>query len=220
MKTIKHTPITEELSEYVDRQRFDADVPLLTALREETSTTWPDRARMQIPGDQGAFLSNLIAGTKAKLVVEIGTFTGTSSICIARALPPGGHLHCFDLSEEFTSIARRYWQRAGLENRISLHLGPAVEMLEQLPDQPIDFAFIDADKTGYDAYFEALLPRLRKNAFIAFDNAFLFGRILAPGPDDADSQAIDALNKKLVGDERVAASLLTIGDGVLLARKL
>ena len=220
MKKIKRTQITEKLSEYVDRHRFDANDPLLAELREETWAAFPDWAQMQIPGDQGAFLSSLVAGMGAKLVVEIGSFTGTSAICIARAMPPNGHLHCFDISEEFTSVARRYWKRAGLGNRITLHLGPAVDLLGKLPDQPIDFAFIDADKTGYETYFEVLLPRMRTNGLLAFDNAFRGGRILAPEPDDPDSRAIDALNQKLTKDNRVEASLLTIGDGILLARKL
>jgi len=220
MKKTKRTPVSDKLSEYVDRHRFDASDSLLAELREETWATFPDWAQMQIPGDQGAFLSNLVAGMQAKHVVEIGTFTGTSAICIARALPSDGHLHCFDISDEFTSIARRYWKRAGLDDRISLHLGPLVDHLTQLPDDPIDFAFIDADKTGYDTYFETLLPRLRANGLIAFDNAFRSGRVLHLDIADADTQAIHGLNEKLVADERVDASLLTIGDGILLARKL
>jgi caffeoyl-CoA O-methyltransferase len=220
MKKIKHTAITEELSEYVDRNRFDAGDLLLAELREETRSAFPDFAQMQIPGDQGALLSNLVAVMGAKLVVEIGTFTGTSAICLARALPAGGHLYCLDISDEFTTVARRYWKRAGLDDRITLHLGSGEEFLDRLPEQPIDFAFIDADKTGYDAYFEALLPRMRTNCLMAFDNAFRSGRILNPAPDDPDTQAILALNEKLVHDDRVDASLLTIGDGILLARKL
>ena len=220
MKKIKHTPVTDDLSDYVDRIRFDADDPLLRELREETSTALPDWAQMQIPGDQGAFLSILVAAMGARMVVEIGTFTGTSAICIARALPAGGHLHCFDINDEFTSIARRYWKRAGLEDRITLRLGPATDRLDQLPDQPVDFAFVDADKTGYDGYFEALLPRLRTGGLIAFDNAFRSGKVIRPEPGDADTVAIDALNRKLAKDDRVHASLLTIGDGILLARKL
>ena len=220
MKKIKRTAITEDLSEYVDRHRFDAGDPLLTELREETWAAFPDWAQMQIPGDQGAFLSNLVAGMQAKHVVEIGTFTGTSAICIARALPLDGHLHCFDISEEFTSIARRYWKRAGLDDRISLHLGPLADLLDRLPDDPIDFAFIDADKTGYDTYFETLLPRLRPNGLMAFDNAFRSGRVLDPDNTDDDSKAIHVLNQKLAKDDRVQASLLTIGDGILLVRKL
>ena len=220
MKKIKRTAITEDLSDYVDRHRFDATDPLLDKLREETWAAYPDWAQMQIPGDQGAFLSSLVAGMQAKVVVEIGTFTGTSAICIARALPADGHLYCFDLSDEFTSVARRYWKEAGLEDRITLRLGSAIELLGELPDDPIDFAFLDADKTGYDAYFEALLPRMRTNGLMAFDNAFRSGRVLNPEDTDADSKAIHLLNKKLATDDRVQASLLTIGDGILLARKL
>ena len=219
MKKIKHTPVSEELSAYVDRHRFDSDDKLLKELRKETWAVLPDWAGMQIPGDQGAFLTSLVAGMGAKLVVEIGTFTGTSAICIARALPAGGHLHCFDISDEFTSIARRYWKKAGLDDRITLHLGPATKLLGELPDQKIDFAFLDADKTGYAGYFEALLPRMRKNGLIAFDNAFRSGRVLDADADD-DSKAINALNRKLAKDKRVQASLLTIGDGILLAEKL
>ncbi|MEZ5277272.1 MAG: class I SAM-dependent methyltransferase [Opitutaceae bacterium] len=219
MRKIKHTVISEDLATYIDKHRFDAGDTLLKELREETWAALPDWAGMQIPGDQGAFLTSLVAAMGARLVVEIGTFTGTSAICIARGLPAGGHLHCFDISDEFTSIARRYWKKAGLDNRITLHLGPATELLGQLPDQEIDFAFLDADKTGYAGYFEALLPRMRKNGLIAFDNAFRSGRVLDANPDD-DSKAINALNQKLARDPRVQASLLTIGDGILLARKL
>lgn len=220
MKRIKRTPITDEISIYVDEHRFDHGDKLLNDLRDETQEALDGWAGMQIPGEQGSFLSNIVGAMGVKLAVEVGTFTGHSAICIARSLAPGGHLHCFDVSEEFTTIARKYWERDGLNDRITLHLGPANEMLGNLPDEPIDFVFIDADKAGYDAYYESLLPRVRSGGLVAFDNVLWDGKIIDSETDDPDTLALRALNDKLVADDRVQATLLTIGDGILLARKL
>lgn len=219
MKKIKRTPITEEISTYVNEHRSDFGDTLLNELRDETQEAMGGMAGMQIPSEQGTFFSAIVGAMGASLAVEVGTFTGYSAICIARALAPGGHLHCFDVSDEYTSIARRYWERDGLGDRITLHLGPAAEMIGDLPDAPIDFVFIDADKISYDAYYELLLPRVRVGGLIAFDNVLWDGNIVDAATEDPDTLALRTLNDKLVADERVEATLLTIGDGILLTRK-
>jgi caffeoyl-CoA O-methyltransferase len=148
----------------------------------------------------------------------VGTFTGYSSICIARGLPADGHLLCCDVSDEYTSVARRYWERAGLTDRVELRIAPAVETLRSLPAEPhLDFAFIDADKTGYPAYVEEIVPRLRPGGLMVLDNMLRSGGVLAPESDD--DRAIAALNEALVADDRVDVVLLPVRDGVSLARK-
>ena len=216
---LKYVPLNDELAAYVDAHRHDAGDPLLRELAERTAAETGNAARMQIPGDQGAWLTATVAAMGAKLAVEIGTFTGHSSICIARGLPPEGRLHCFDRSESYTAIAREFWARAGVEERITLHLGDALETLAELPETPVDFAFIDADKTGYDAYYDAVLPRLRPGGLIAFDNMLWGGDVIDPADDSADTRAIRALNDRLTADDRVDNVLLTLGDGVHLCRK-
>ena len=216
---LKYVPLNDELAAYVDAHRHDAGDPLLRELAQRTAAETGNAARMQIPGDQGAWLTATVAAMGAKLAVEIGTFTGHSSICIARGLLPAGRLHCFDRSEAYTAIAREFWARAGVEERITLHLGDALETLAELPETPVDFAFIDADKTGYDAYYDAVLPRLRPGGLIAFDNMLWGGDVIDPADDSADSRAIRALNDRLTADDRVDNVLLTLGDGVHLCRK-
>lgn len=190
-------------------------------LRDETAKLpW---AMMQISPDQGAFLSLMVAAIGAKNAIEIGTFTGYSALAIARALPKNGTLICCDVSEEWTDIAQRYWKEAMLEKRIQLKLAPALDTLQDLigkgREGSFDFAFIDADKTGYDAYYEACLKLLRPNGLIAIDNVLWSGAVADPTQTDADTQALRALNIKISNDARVDASLLTIGDGVMLVRK-
>lgn len=190
-------------------------------LRDETAKLpW---AMMQISPDQGAFLSLMVAAIGAKNAIEIGAFTGYSALAIARALPKNGTLICCDVSEEWTDIAQRYWKEAMLEKRIQLKLAPALDTLQDLigkgREGSFDFAFIDADKTGYDAYYEACLKLLRPNGLIAIDNVLWSGAVADPTQTDADTQALRALNIKISNDARVDASLLTIGDGVMLVRK-
>jgi caffeoyl-CoA O-methyltransferase len=193
---------------------------ILRDLAEETRAATGDASRMQISHDEGAFLTILAQLTGAKLAVEVGTFTGYSSICIARGLAAGGRLLACDVSEEWTSIARKYWQRAGVEDRIDLRIAPAVETLKGLPaDTVIDFAFIDADKTGYPDYYEEIIGKLRPGGIIALDNMFQSGRVLDPAEDDPSTVTIRALNDSIVRDERVDAVLLAIRDGVMLVRK-
>jgi predicted O-methyltransferase YrrM len=190
-------------------------------LRDETAKL--PRAGMQIGPDQASFLSLIVAAIGAKNAIEIGTFTGYSALAIARALPANGTLICCDVSEEWTAIARRYWKEAQLDKRIDLRLAPALDTLETLigkgRDGTFDFAFIDADKTGYDAYYEACLKLLRPNGLIAIDNVLWSGAVADPSDNDADTKALRALNIKISNDPRVDASLLTIGDGVMLVRK-
>jgi caffeoyl-CoA O-methyltransferase len=191
------------------------------ALIAETAERTGRAAGMQIAADQGAVLSLFVGILAARNVVEVGTFTGYSSLCMARALPDGGRLLCCDVSEEWTSIARRYWARAGVEDRITLRLAPGVETLRALPlDEPIDLAFIDADKGGYSAYYAELLPRLRQNGVILVDNTLWSGKVLRPPADgDADTAALQAFNDMIAIDERVETYILPIADGLTVIRK-
>jgi caffeoyl-CoA O-methyltransferase len=206
--------------EYIAHRAAQPD-DVLTDLATETAEVTGRAAGMQIGDDQGALLSLLTALTGAQLAVEIGTFTGYSSICIARGLAPDGRLLCFDISEEYTAIARRAWARAGLDDRIELTIGPAADSLGGLPDQPVDFAFIDADKTGYRDYVETLLPRMRANGLICVDNTLWGGSVATPpaGELDPDTKALIEFNDTVAADERVDSFILPIGDGVTLIRK-
>jgi predicted O-methyltransferase YrrM len=193
---------------------------LLQDLAVETRAATGGAARMQISHDEGAFLTMLTRLTGAKLAVEVGTFTGYSSICIARGLSDGGTLIACDVSEEWTAIARKYWHRARIEDRIDLRIAPALETLRAMPADPvIDFAFIDADKSSYPSYYEELVSRLRPGGVIALDNMFQGGRVLDSTKDDPDVVAIRDLNDALVRDERVDAVLLAMRDGVMVVRK-
>ena len=178
---------------------------------------------MQIGPDQGLFLGLLVRMLDARRVVEVGTFTGYSAMAMARALPPGGRVLCCDVSEEYTAIARRYWKEAGVADRIELRLGPASATLARLLEEEgpgsQDLAFIDADKTGYDAYYEACLRLLRPGGVIAIDNVLWSGRVADPAVTDADTVALRALNLKIRDDARVDAVVLSVGDGLTLARK-
>ena len=187
-------------------------------LAEETHRDLAPHSGMQITHDEGELLTMLVRLTGARQAVEVGTFTGYSSICIARGLPDDGHLLCCDVSEEYTAVGRRYWERAGVSDRIELRIAPAVETLRSLPDEPyLDFAFIDADKTGYPSYVEEVLPRLRPGGLMVLDNMLRDGRVL--DPEDDNDRAIHALNESLVADGRVDVVLLPVRDGVSLARK-
>jgi caffeoyl-CoA O-methyltransferase len=177
-------------------------------------------AGMQISPEQGALLTMLVRLIAATSVVEVGTFTGYSSTCLARGLAPGGHLLCCDVSDEWTSIARQGWKRAGVEDRIELQLAPATQTLEALPDAAtIDFSFIDADKSGYLSYYEALLPRTRVGGLIAVDNVLWSGRVVDATVTDTDTEAIRAFNDHVVADDRVETVMLPIADGLTLLRK-
>jgi caffeoyl-CoA O-methyltransferase len=175
---------------------------------------------MQISPEQGTFLTMLTRLVGARSAVEVGTFTGYSSLCIARGLPDGGRLLCCDVSEEWTSVARKYWDKAGVDDRIELRIGPAVETLEQLPSgETIDLAFIDADKPNYRNYYEALLPRMRRNGVIGVDNVLWSGQVLGAEANDENTAAIKAFNDFVAADERVDVMMLPLADGLTLARK-
>jgi caffeoyl-CoA O-methyltransferase len=176
---------------------------------------------MQIAPEQGAFMQLLSAAIGARSAIEIGTFTGYSSLCIARGLPDDGRLICCDVSEEWAAIARRAWEKAGVSHKIELRIGPAIETLRALPEQPsFDLAFIDADKSGYADYFDALLPRMKDNGLILVDNVLWFGNVANPEKTDDQTRAIRAFNQKVAADPRVESVMLPISDGLTLLRKL
>jgi predicted O-methyltransferase YrrM len=215
----RFVPLSPELYDYVVAHGTPPD-DIQRDLIAETHAVLPDAAGMQIGADQGAFLTMLVKILDVRAAVEVGTFTGYSSLAIARGLAPGGKLLCCDVSDEFTSIARRYWQRAGVDDRIELRLAPAVETLRTLPAEPhLDFAFIDADKGGYASYWAELVPRMRSGGVIAVDNTLWSGRVIDPAPA-GDTAALVAFNDLVRDDARVETVMLTIGDGLSLARKL
>jgi caffeoyl-CoA O-methyltransferase len=209
--------VNPALSDYLVAHSEPAD-DVLRDLAEETQRDLAGQSGMQISNDEGELLTMLVRLTGARQAVEVGTFTGYSSICIARGLPSDGHLLCCDVSEEYTSVARRYWDRAGVADKIELRIAPAVETLRRLPSEPyLDFAFIDADKTGYASYVEEVLPRLRPGGLMVLDNMLWHGEVLDPETDDG--RAVADLNAALVADDRVDVVLLPVRDGVSLARK-
>ncbi|MBM0259114.1 O-methyltransferase [Micromonospora sp. 4G55] len=214
--TTKPLPLTPELHAYLVAHGSPPD-EIIRDLAEETLAALPDQATMQVAPEQAAFLTFLTRLLGVRQAVEVGTFTGLSSLAIARGLPADGQLTCFDISEDYTGIARRYWERAGVADRIELRIGPAGETLRELPqERHLDFAFIDADKTGYPVYWDELVPRMRPGAVIAVDNTLRGGRVLAP--QNADDRAIAAFNDEVLADVRVEAVMLPIADGVTLAR--
>jgi caffeoyl-CoA O-methyltransferase len=218
--TLKYVAFNDSLNRYLSCLRSDASDPVLQELPAETAALG-DLSEMQISEEQGTFMGILVAAIGAHSIIEIGTFTGYSSLCMARALPKGGRLICVDESEQWTAIARKYWAKAGVQDRIDLRLGQAIPILKQLePDLKFDLAFIDAQKTEYDAYYELILPRVRKNGLILFDN-MLWGGRLGSGPvKEPSGIAIDALNHKLANDKRVESVLLPVADGLQLCRKI
>jgi caffeoyl-CoA O-methyltransferase len=215
----KFLPLNQSLYDYLNGCRSDAANPLLQSLRAETLALG-EVSKCQVGDEQGTFLSILVAAIGARTAIEVGTFTGYSSLCIAAALPPNGKLICVDQSKEWTDIARRYWVKAGLQDKIELRLGPAIPTLRGLrAEQTFDFVFIDAEKTEYDAYYELLLPRVRANGLVLFDNMLWGGRLGSGTVDEASGRAIDELNRKLAKDERVETVLLPIADGIQFCRK-
>ena len=210
--------ITDRLEAYVLGHARESAIA--ARLRAETAKL--PLAGMQIGADQAAFMALLVRAIGAKRCIEIGTFTGYSALAIACALPEDGKLICCDISEEWTAIARRYWNEAGIGGRIDVRLAPALDTLRELAHEgrgQYDFAFIDADKSNYGAYYEVCLSLLRSGGLIVLDNMLWSGRVADPGHRDADTDAIRALNAKIDIDGRVDASLLTVGDGVMLVRK-
>lgn len=212
--------LSDELAAYV-HELGTREPAVLARLREETAAL--PQHRMQVPPEQGAFLALLVELMGARRCVEVGTFTGYSSTAVALALPPDGRLLCCDVSEEWTSIARRYWAEAGVAEKVDLRIGQAAETLDGLlvdgDADSFDLAFVDADKSGYDAYYERLLRLVRPGGLIVFDNTLWHGDVLDEDSHDEDTRAIQALNLKLAGDERITLCLLPVADGVTLARR-
>jgi len=217
---MRRSLLPEDVERYV-REQITVLTPLQRRLRTDTAKL--PNGGMQISADQGALLALLVRVVGARRAIEIGTFTGYSALAIASALPGDGKLVCCDISKEWTDVARRYWAEAGVEQRIDLRLAPALDTLRRLSSEPgagaFDFAFIDADKTNYDAYYEACLRLVRPGGLIALDNMLWGGEVADPAARDADTEALRALNLKIRDDARVDACLLTVGDGVMVARR-
>jgi len=214
------TPITPELAAYI-RAVSLREPELLRRLREETAAL-PD-AQMQLYPEQGQLLGFLARLMGARRALEVGVFTGLSSLHVALAMPPEGRLIACDVNPETTAIARRYWREAGVEDKIDLRLAPALETLDALLAEGgagrFDFAFVDADKENYEPYYERVLKLLRSGGLMAFDNVLRHGNIVGNGKPDADTRAIRALNTRLHQDERVWLSLVPLGDGLTLVSK-
>lgn len=202
-------------------ETMSRETPLQKRLRAETAKM--PMHQMQISADEGAFLAFLVKMTGAKRILEIGTFTGYSALAMALAMPEHGRIVACDVSEEWTSIARDYWQEAGVANKIDLRIAPALETTRQLIGQgaagTFDLAFVDADKANYDAYYEACLTLVREGGLIVLDNMLWGGSVADENDQDKQTKVLRALNLKLREDVRVDISLLTIADGVMLARK-
>jgi caffeoyl-CoA O-methyltransferase len=215
--------IDDDIVAYISARATPRPDAPLDKLRAETATLG-DVAGMQVGSDQGSLLTALTRLAAASFAVEVGTFTGYSSICIARGLQPGGTLLCCDVSEQFTAIARRAWERAGVADRIELRIAPASETLRALPgDQAIDVAFVDADKPNYVAYYDELVPRLRRGGLLLADNTLWSGRVAdaeSDADDDANLVAIRHFNDHVAADPRVASYILPVGDGLTLVTKL
>jgi caffeoyl-CoA O-methyltransferase len=216
----KTTPLSPVLHDYLLGVSL-REAPALRALREATAAH--PMARMQIAPEQGQFMALLARLMGARRCLEIGVFTGYSTLAVALALPPEGRITACDISEEYTAIARHHWDAAGVGGCVELRLGPAVETLDALlaggAAGSYDFVFIDADKPAYPAYYERCLALLRPGGLVAVDNTLWGGAVADPGDQNPDTLAIRAFNVRLLGDERVDLSLVPIGDGLTLARK-
>ena len=210
--------LSPEIHAYVVRHGTPPD-EIQRSLIEETQRLG-GISIMQIAPEQGAFMTLLARATGARRAVEVGTFTGYSALCIARGLPDDGQLLACDVSDEWTSIGRRYWERAGVSKKIDLRLGPGVETLRSLPPEPaFDLGFIDADKPSYPAYYEEILKRLRPNGLMLVDNVLWMGRVADPAADDENTRAIRAFNDLVAADRRVECVMLAVSDGLTILRK-
>ena len=211
--------VSDDLYCYISANSLN-EPDILAKLRQETANH--PEARMQISPEQGQFMSLLVRLMGAKKTLEVGVFTGYSSLAIALALPPDGKLIACDISDEYTAIARRYWQAAGVTDKIDLHIAPALETLDHLlktQAETFDFAFIDADKSNYAAYYDRALQLIRPGGLMAIDNVLWQGRVADSNDHDEVTQTIRAFNQKLANDDRVVLSLLPIADGLTLALK-
>jgi len=207
-----------ELHEYLVVHGTPPDA-VLRELQEETSAIGPI-ARMQVAPEQGAFLTVLVRLLGVRRAIEVGTFTGYSAICLARGLPDDGELLCCDVSEEWTAVARRHWEKAGVADRIELRLAPAAETLRGLTDDGTwDLVFIDADKGGYATYYEEALRLLRLGGAILVDNVLWSGRVVDPEVHDDQTEAIRSFNAMVAADERVDRAMIPLSDGLTILRK-
>jgi caffeoyl-CoA O-methyltransferase len=191
------------------------------ALQDITGERTGRAAGMQIGDDQAVLMEIIARAMGARRALEVGTFTGYSALAVARGMGPEGRLLCCDVSEEWTAIAQEYWERAGVADRIELRLGPAIDTLQSLPvEEQFDLAFVDADKTGYVAYYEEIVPRLRRGGLLLADNTLQGGRVLDAHADDESTVAIRSFNDRVAGDRRMRVVLLPIGDGVSFVQKI
>jgi len=215
--------ISEALYDYL-LKTTSREPEIMARLREETAKRFPDKASMQIGPDQAQFMALLAQAIGAEKTIEVGVFTGYSALAMALAIPFHGRIFACDINDEWTSVARRYWEEAGVLNKFALRLGPALDSLQHLVDSgqsgTFDLAFIDADKTSYDRYYELCLELVRRGGLILVDNTLWSGRVADTSVTDDDTRAVRALNEKIGKDPRVDQTLLTIGDGLTVARKL
>jgi caffeoyl-CoA O-methyltransferase len=217
--TRRSEQISLHLNAYLTAHSTPPDA-ILRELATETAERFPNETNLQVAPELGTLVTLLTRLSRARSGIELGTFTGYSSICIARGLDAGGRLLCCDVSEEWTSVARKYWEKAGLTERIELRLGPALETLRSLPrEEAYDVAFIDADKISYPQYWTELVPRVRAGGVIMVDNTFSHGRVLDAGNDNPSVIAVRRMNDLAAADERVELVMLPIGDGVTVALK-
>jgi caffeoyl-CoA O-methyltransferase len=216
----KFITLDSKLYDYMLAHGHNGDA-LLNELAEETRQKLGRRAGMQIAPEQGTFMTLLASAIGARNAVEVGTFTGYSAICVARALPADGRLLCCDVSEQWTAIARHYWERAGVARRITLKLGRALDTLRALPSgESFDFAFIDADKANYLNYYEEILRRMRAGGLILVDNVLWGGAVIDQHDQTEDTIGIRAFNDFVAADKRVEAVMLPVSDGLTITRKL
>ncbi|MHC5001599.1 MAG: O-methyltransferase [Planctomycetota bacterium] len=219
--SVETRTLDEPLRTYLRELSLRREEAALARLRDETLPL--PESQMQISVEQGRLMAVLVMTLGVRRAIEVGVFTGYSSLCVARHLPPDGVLVACDVSDEWTSVARRHWESAGVADRIDLRLGPASETLAAMiaagEAGTYDFAFIDADKTGYGDYYERCVTLVRSGGLVALDNAFKGGRVVDPEPDDREAIAIRAVTERIFDDERVDPALVPVGDGLLIARK-
>ncbi|WP_435840776.1 O-methyltransferase [Streptomyces cinnamoneus] len=216
----KNLPLTPELYAYVLAHNPPLD-PVQQALVESTHARFPGDAIKQVPREQAALLAFLVRLTGARQVVEVGTFTGLSALAMAQALPDGGGLLTLDVSEEWTAHAREAWAKAGVADRIDLRIAPAIETLRALPAEPhIDLAFVDANKDGYIDYWEEIVPRLRPGGLLVADNVLFSGQVSDPAVTEGLAVHIRAFNEHVAADRRTESVMLTVADGITLARRV
>ncbi len=216
----KITALTPDLCRFMLRSR-SREQRHIAALRRETELRAGPKAGMMVSEEQGMLLRLLVGALRAQLVVEVGTFTGYSAMCMASALGESGRVLACELEECWPAIGHPYWQRAGLDGRIDLRLGPALPTLRSLPSSgAVDFAFVDADKVNYASYFEALVPRMRPGALMAFDNVMWHNWMMDAENQDPETVGIREFNERVLADARVESVMLHVGDGLTLARKL